>query len=78
MNLTATARRPFEPVLLLDRLRAALRAWQRRRLQRATLLALAHLDARLLHDIGLDRSEIPSVAHAVATGDETRRRLLVV
>jgi uncharacterized protein YjiS (DUF1127 family) len=77
MNTTALARqRPFEP-LLLERLRAALQAWQRRRLERATLLSLAELDNRLLHDIGLDRSEIPSVAHALG-GDDTRRRLLVV
>ena len=71
MNYTATARRPFE-LSFLRALRAALDGWQRRRLQRATQVALAELDVRVLRDIGLDRSEIPSLALAAGVGDETR------
>jgi uncharacterized protein YjiS (DUF1127 family) len=71
MNSTATARPPVE-LPFLRGLRAALAGWQHRRLQRATHIALAALDARVLRDIGLDRSEIPSLALAAAVGDETR------
>jgi uncharacterized protein YjiS (DUF1127 family) len=40
--------------------------WVRRRLYRATQNALRDLDSRTMHDLGLDRSEISSVAAEVA------------
>ncbi len=45
-----------------QRLRSLLKQVQQRRDARATYLALRGLDARTLHDIGLHRSEIMSVA----------------
>ena len=73
------------PVTLLRRAALALRdamrevAMQRRRrrLARATLLTLHSLDARTLRDIGLDRSEIPSVVSELGGEvDATRARIL--
>jgi uncharacterized protein YjiS (DUF1127 family) len=63
---------------LADTLRGlARRAWrrfqqgQRRRAERATLRALQELDDHLLHDLGIDRSELLSIA--ANPGDPTRR-----
>ena len=53
----------------LDRLAAD---YHRHSLERATGRALAELDARALRDIGLDRSEIRSVAREIAQGRLTR------
>ena len=53
-------------------------AWKRRRLARQTLIALHKLDARTLRDLGLDRSELVSVAAEVSGDAElTRARLLM-
>ena len=41
-------------------------SWARRRIERATRVELRSLDCRALRDLGLDRSQIPSVAAAVA------------
>ena len=50
--------------------------FRRRQRARATYLALRTLDARILHDLGLHRSELMSVASEVAgTVDFTRARL---
>jgi len=46
--------------------------YHRHSLERATGRALAELDARALRDIGLDRSEIRSVAREIAQGRLTR------
>ena len=46
--------------------------YRRHSLERATGRALAELDARALRDIGLDRSEIRSVARELAQGRPTR------
>lgn len=66
--------------LFLRRTRAALGAvvegLQRRRLQRATHMALSGLSAHILRDIGIDPSEIPSIAHAAPKGDPTRIHLM--
>lgn len=54
------------------------RAWQafeegqRRRAERASLRYLQELDDHLLHDLGIDRSELLSIA--ANPGDLTRRR----
>ncbi|MGZ8272885.1 MAG: DUF1127 domain-containing protein [Burkholderiaceae bacterium] len=53
--------------------RGAVAAWQRGRQRRATYLALRGLDDRTLHDLGLSRSEILSVAMDVDRDDEIRR-----
>jgi uncharacterized protein YjiS (DUF1127 family) len=52
---------------LLAGIRLALRDWQSRR---ATVVILASLDQRTLHDIGMDRHEIDSVVY----GGRDRRR----
>lgn len=60
---------------LREALRHAARQRQRRRLAGATLRSLQSLDAHTLHDIGLDRSEIPSmVAELLGAADGTRAR----
>ncbi len=41
--------------------------WRRRRIEDATRATLRALDDRVLHDLGLDRSEIPSVAAAASS-----------
>jgi uncharacterized protein YjiS (DUF1127 family) len=53
--------------------RRVLGAWQRRRQGRATYLALRGLDDRALRDLGMDRSEILSVAMYSERDDGTRR-----
>lgn len=66
--------RRFEPARPAARLQAWLQAWlraawqrhRRRADARAAVLALSQLDARTLHDIGLDRSEIGSAAWELA------------
>ena len=54
-----------------DGLRAWWARWDERRRHRATVRILSALDDRTLHDIGIDRSEIGSIARP---RDETRRR----
>lgn len=67
------------PLRLADSLhRLAQRGWlafeesRRRRAQRATVLYLQELDDHLLHDLGIDRSELASIA--ANPGDLSRRR----
>lgn len=86
MSHTTTLRVPPLGAIALDRaardvLAALIRrtaAWLRRQQQladaRATRAALAALDDRTLHDIGLDRSEIASVTASFHTGNRDRRR----
>jgi uncharacterized protein YjiS (DUF1127 family) len=47
--------------------------WAQRREARATMLALSELDDHTLHDIGLDRSEIGSIAAEVASSAAASR-----
>ena len=77
------ARRPA-PLGVVGRVFRALRkrvaalaaAWRRARDARATDEALQSLDDRALHDLGLDRSEISSLAtRAGRRGDPTRVRM---
>jgi uncharacterized protein YjiS (DUF1127 family) len=52
-----------------------LAAWRAHRQERATVDALGSLSEPLLHDIGIDRSDIVSIAAATAgRGDSTRIR----
>lgn len=52
-----------------------LAAWRAHREERATAEALGSLSEPLLHDIGIDRSEILSIAVATAgRGDASRIR----
>ena len=59
---------------VMDRLSAAVRSWwhshQEKRRQRETIRTLQVLDDRMLKDIGLNRSEIESIA---ARGDGDRQ-----
>jgi uncharacterized protein YjiS (DUF1127 family) len=66
---------------LLSRLRACvgrpMSAWRRHRVERLNTLALRRLDARLLRDLGLDRSEAGSVACELSgSAERTRLRAL--
>ena len=57
-------------------LRVALVRWRQRRRARMTDEALSGLDDRALRDLGLDRSEISSVATGIGRrGDSTRARM---
>ena len=56
----------------LGRLRRLIADMQRGREEQATYRALAALDTRTLRDIGLDRSEIRSVARELADRHATR------
>jgi uncharacterized protein YjiS (DUF1127 family) len=57
--------------------RRHLHAWRQRRMARATYRSLRGLDARTLHDIGLDRSELRSVSAEIAgEADRTRMQAL--
>lgn len=51
-------------------------AWKQRAQARATYRALASLDARTLRDLGLDRSELMSIA-AELTGTTHRTRSML-
>jgi uncharacterized protein YjiS (DUF1127 family) len=51
---------------LQDFWRSLRAAWARRRIERDTQAELHALDGRALHDLGLDRSQIPSLAAAAA------------
>ena len=54
---------------------ATARDWIRRRVREArTAAELRALDDAQLRDIGVDRSEIASVARGLAQGDATRRK----
>ena len=57
---------------LASTLRQLLADYRRHRDERETHRALAWLDARALRDIGLDRSEIGSIARELAEGNATR------
>jgi uncharacterized protein YjiS (DUF1127 family) len=58
-------------------LRTTAAAWQRARRQRAATRALGALDDRTLHDIGLARCEIDSLAaELVGASRATRRQLM--
>lgn len=48
--------------------------WRRQRAARATYGALRELDDRVLHDLGIERSELTSVAAEVA-GQAARTRV---
>ncbi|MGA0610519.1 DUF1127 domain-containing protein [Caldimonas sp. KR1-144] len=64
---------PIALLLLASLARAGLAHWRRRRERLATARALAELNEHLLRDLGLDRSDIDSVAGATAgRGDWTR------
>lgn len=54
---------------------ALLRAWYRAHERRQTERALRQLSPQLRRDLGLDLSDIPSIAAAGVDGDPTRRRL---
>nr|WP_298829258.1 DUF1127 domain-containing protein [uncultured Piscinibacter sp.] len=60
------AHRPRRPAALLDVLRQLAGRVAQERLVRRTLRSLNGLDARALRDIGLDASELASVAHEAA------------
>jgi uncharacterized protein YjiS (DUF1127 family) len=49
--------------------------WLQERERRGTERALHRLSPYLLRDLGLDASEIASIAHAAGAGDDTRLRL---
>lgn len=51
-------------------------AWHAAHERRQTERALRHLSPYLLRDLGLDPSDIPSIAAAGVDGDPTRRRLV--
>jgi uncharacterized protein YjiS (DUF1127 family) len=57
--------------------REILRHWwtrhQQRRAQRATVMLLGSLDRYVLHDIGLDRSEIESIVYGSSPGERRVR-----
>ena len=54
--------------------RRAIASWQRAREARATYRALSRLDARMLRDLGIERSEMASVAAEIA-GESERTRI---
>jgi len=63
---------------LWDKARGWIAQWKQYQLQRATYDALGELDARTLHDIGLTRSELRSVAvELTGEAEPTRTRVLV-
>lgn len=53
-----------------------LQAWHQAHEQRQTERALRQLSPWLLRDLGLDVSDIPSIAAATDGGDATRRLLM--
>jgi uncharacterized protein YjiS (DUF1127 family) len=64
--------------LAADALRGAVAKWRAGRMARAACAELARLDDRTLSDLGLHRSELPSVAAELAReADATRRRVLL-
>lgn len=64
---------PIALLLLAALARAGLARWRRRRERLATARALAGLNEHLLHDLGLDRSDIDSVADAASGGGDWTR-----
>lgn len=58
----------------IERVATACAAWQRQRFARAAVRALNGLDARTLRDLGLDRSELSSLAAELA-GEAARQRV---
>jgi len=70
-GFTLNARRALHE--LTRRLRGAHRRWRRARQADATARVLTQLDDRLLHDLGLDRSELLSTA-AELHGQAARER----
>jgi len=59
-------------------LREAYAAWQARRAAREVYESLSQLDDRMLHDLGIDRSELTSVAReASGQTEHTRAHVLV-
>lgn len=72
--LGRVVRRAFRA--LVDHVATMVADWRRARLASATDAALQSLDDRALHDIGLDRSEISSLAASAGRdGDPTRMRM---
>lgn len=69
-------RRSF-PAWLIDRVRALVEALRRRRSERETVDALRALGDRTLRDLGLNRSEILSVAREVEDPATATRTLVV-
>ncbi|HQR20933.1 MAG TPA: DUF1127 domain-containing protein [Burkholderiaceae bacterium] len=59
---------------VIDAAHRALASWRRARDAHATYRALSRLDARTLRDVGLDRSELRSVAAELA-GEADRSRI---
>jgi len=74
--LPSTGRLARLALQLLFAAQRRLAAWRVRQCERATCRALGGLDARALRDIGLDRSEIGSVAHELADPAATRIHVL--
>ncbi len=56
------------------RLKTWREAYRRNTDARATYLALAELDTRTLHDLGINRSELKFVAHRLARGEALDER----
>jgi uncharacterized protein YjiS (DUF1127 family) len=74
LHTTALQRAVFDFVTVL---RSAAAAWHRMRRQRADLRELLALDSRTLRDIGVNRSELPSlVAELVGAQPATRRHAM--
>jgi uncharacterized protein YjiS (DUF1127 family) len=71
-SLASIARRGLRAIA--STLSQAHQAWLNDRRARATARLLGLLDARLLHDIGLDRSELSSAAAELHGQAERQRR----
>jgi uncharacterized protein YjiS (DUF1127 family) len=71
-SLATKAQRAWQA--LLRRLSRAYQQWLRARKAHATARVLNQLDDRLLRDLGLDRSELPSAAAELHGMAERQRR----